>query len=33
VEIVRSSGARLTLRLPHSTSHDLLPLVQAFLRA
>jgi hypothetical protein len=33
VEILRSSGARLTLRLPHPKSRDLLPLVQAFLRA
>lgn len=33
VEILRPSGSRLTLRLPHVKSRDLLPLVQAFLRS
>ena len=33
LEILRSSGSRLTLRLPHPQSRDLLPLVQAFLRS
>jgi hypothetical protein len=33
LEILRSSGSRLTLRLPHPKSRDLLPLVQAFLRS
>lgn len=33
VEILHSSGSRLTLRLPHPKSRDLLPLVHAFLRS
>lgn len=33
LEILRSSGSRLTLRLPHAKSRDLLPLVQEFLRS
>ena len=33
LEILRSSGSRLILRLLHPKSRDLLPLVQAFLRS
>lgn len=33
LEILRSCGSRLILRLPHPKSRDLLPLVQAFLRS
>ena len=32
VELVQSSGARLTLRLPNASLRELLPLVQLFLR-
>ena len=32
LELVRASGARLTLRLPNASSRDLLPMVQLFLR-
>lgn len=33
VELVHANGSRLTLRLPHPRSRDLLPLVAAFLRS
>ena len=33
VELHRPSGSRLTLRLPHATAQELLPLVQTFLRS
>ena len=33
VELIRSNGSRLTLRLPNPKSRDLLPLVHAFLRS
>jgi len=33
VELIRSNGSRLTLRLSNPKSRDLLPLVQAFLRS
>jgi hypothetical protein len=32
LELVQVSGARLTLRLPHASPKDLLPVVQLFLR-
>src|SRR5688572_3313608 len=32
VELVRASGARLTLRLPNASPKDLLPMVHLFLR-
>ena len=32
VEWIQASGARLTLRLPHASARDLLPLVHLFLR-
>ena len=32
LELVRASGARLTLRLPNASPKDLLPVVQMFLR-
>jgi hypothetical protein len=32
VELVRTSGARLTLRLPHAQPRDFLPLVELLLR-
>ncbi|HXJ74474.1 MAG TPA: hypothetical protein VNM37_16605 [Candidatus Dormibacteraeota bacterium] len=32
LEVVQSSGARLTLRLPNASPKDLLPMVQLFLR-
>lgn len=32
IEWVQASGARLTLRLPHASPKDLLPVVQLFLR-
>jgi hypothetical protein len=32
IELVRASGARLTLRLPNASPRDLLPVVQLFLR-
>jgi hypothetical protein len=32
LEVVRGSGARLIVRLPHSTPRELLPLVELFLR-
>jgi hypothetical protein len=32
LELVRASGARLTLRLPNASPRDLLPMVQLFLR-
>ena len=32
LELVQSSGARLTLRLPNATPKDLLPIVHLFLR-
>ena len=32
IEWVQASGTRLTLRLPHASPHDLLPVVQLFLR-
>ena len=33
VELIRSNGSRLTLRLPTARARDLLPLVKAFLRS
>ena len=33
VEVTRSNGSRLTLRLPTARVRDLLPLVHAFLRS
>lgn len=33
VELHRPSGSKLTLRLPHATAQELLPLVQTFLRS
>ena len=33
VELIRSNGSRLTLRLPTARTRDLLPLVNAFLRS
>ncbi|MGH7219539.1 MAG: hypothetical protein ACREI1_04325 [Nitrospiraceae bacterium] len=33
LELLRPSGARLTIRLPHANPRQLLPLVQAFLRS
>ena len=33
LELLRPSGARLRIRLPHATPRQLLPLVQAFLRS
>ena len=32
LELVRASGARLTIRLPNARARDLLPMVQLFLR-
>ena len=33
LELHQPSGSKLTLRLPHATAKELLPLVQTFLRA
>jgi hypothetical protein len=33
VELVQVGGARLILRLPSASSHDLLPVVRLFLRS
>ena len=33
LEVIRSNGSRLTLRLPTARARDLLPLVSAFLRS
>jgi len=33
VEVLQPSGARLTLRLPHASPRQLLPLIQAILRS